>query len=53
MDKVESISLVLIYPNAKELSLRRVIERLISESPQRSADYLERVIIDNLDSASK
>src|SRR5262245_7459738 len=31
----------------------RVIEHLIGESPQRGADYLERAIINNLDSASK
>jgi hypothetical protein len=31
----------------------RVIENLIGDSPQRGADYLERVIIDNLDGASK
>jgi hypothetical protein len=31
----------------------RVIEHLIGDSPPRGADYLERVIIDNLDSASK
>jgi hypothetical protein len=31
----------------------RVIERLIGESPQRGADYLERVIVGNLNSASK
>jgi thiol-disulfide isomerase/thioredoxin len=31
----------------------RVIEHLIGDSPQRGAEYLERVIIDNLDGASK
>jgi thiol-disulfide isomerase/thioredoxin len=31
----------------------RVIEHLIGESPQRGADYLERVIADNLNGASK
>jgi len=31
----------------------RVIEHLIGDSPPRGADYLERVIIDNLGGASK
>ena len=31
----------------------RVIEHLIGDSPQRGADYLERVIVDNLNGASK
>jgi thiol-disulfide isomerase/thioredoxin len=31
----------------------RVIEHLIGESPQRGADYLERVIVNNLNGASK
>lgn len=31
----------------------RVIEHLIGDSPQRGSDYLERVIVDNLDVASK
>jgi len=31
----------------------RVIEHLIGDSPQRGAEYLERVIVDNLNGASK
>ncbi|HKQ92562.1 MAG TPA: hypothetical protein VJZ77_18025 [Blastocatellia bacterium] len=31
----------------------RVIEHLIGDSPPRDADYLERVIIDNLNGAPK